>query len=172
MNGVCGYAAREKVRVAHALEKLPLIHASFSKGEISYSKVRAISRVATPANQGSLLMIAKRGTAAHVETVVRGYRRAKADLELEEANTRHRRRELSWYFDDDDMVVAQPATCTVITYNTGPMAARHRSIISCNCARITIVWCMKAVLTYRFSARSRARRPCHHFLPPRRQPNR
>jgi len=110
LNWKCGIgqnAAREKVRVAHALEKLPLIHASFSKGEISYSKVRAMSRVATPANGDYLLMIAKHGTAAHVETLVRGYRRAKADLELEEANTRHQRRELSWYFDDDDMVVVK-----------------------------------------------------------------
>lgn len=54
-------------------------------------------------------MIARHGTAAHVETVVRGYRRAKADLELEleEANTRHQRRELTWHFDDDDMVVVK-----------------------------------------------------------------
>ncbi|MFT5447613.1 MAG: hypothetical protein ACI9DC_002789 [Gammaproteobacteria bacterium] len=110
LNWKCGIgqnAGREKVRVAHALEKLPLIHASFSKGEISYSKVRAVSRVATPANEDYLLMIAEHGTAAHVETVVRGYRRAKADLELEDANARHQRRELSWYFDDDDMVVVK-----------------------------------------------------------------
>jgi hypothetical protein len=108
LNWKCGVGqntAREKVRVAHALAKLPLIHASFGKGEISYSKVRAMSRVATLENEDYLLMIAKHGTAAHVETVVRGYRRAKADLELEEANTRHQRRELSWHFDDDDMVV-------------------------------------------------------------------
>ena len=64
-----------------------------------------MSRVATIENEDYLLMIAKHGTAAHVETVVRGYRRAKAGLELEEANTRHQRRELSWHFDDDDMVV-------------------------------------------------------------------
>ena len=54
LNWKCGIgqnAAREKVRVAHALENLPLIHASFSKGEISYSKVRAMSRVATRANE-------------------------------------------------------------------------------------------------------------------------
>jgi hypothetical protein len=110
LNWKCGIgqnAAREKVRVAHALENLPLIHASFSKGEISYSKVRAMSRVATAANEDYLLMIAKHGTAAHVETVVRGYRRAKADLELEQANTRHERRELHWSFDDDDMVVVK-----------------------------------------------------------------
>jgi hypothetical protein len=110
LNWKCGIgqnAAREKVRVAHALENLPLIHTSFSEGEISYSKVRAMSRVATPENEHYLLMIAKHGTAAHVETVVRGYRRTKADLQLDEANARHNRRELQWYFDDDDMVVVK-----------------------------------------------------------------
>ncbi len=54
LNWKCGFsfnAARERVRVAHALTVLPLIHDSFSKGEISYSKVRAMSRVATSDNE-------------------------------------------------------------------------------------------------------------------------
>ena len=108
LNWKCGVglnAAREKVRVVKALAELPLIHASFSKGAISYSKVRAMSRVATPMNEDYLLMIATHGTAAHVESVVRGYRRAKADLELEEANHRHERRALNWHYDDDGMLV-------------------------------------------------------------------
>ena len=88
--------AREKVRVAHTPAKLPLIHAGFSKGEISHSKVCAMSRVTTPGNEDDLLMPTKHGTAAHVEALVRAYRRVKADLD--EANTRHQRRELSWYF--------------------------------------------------------------------------
>jgi hypothetical protein len=110
LNWKCGVslnAARERVRVAHALTVLPLIHDSFSKGEISYSKVRAMSRVAAPDNESYLLMIATHGTAAHVEFVVRGYRRAKADLELDEANNRHARRQLNWHFDDDGMVVVK-----------------------------------------------------------------
>jgi hypothetical protein len=110
LNWKCGVslnAARERVRVAHALTILPLIHDSFSEGEISYSKVRAMSRVATSDNESYLLMIATHGTAAHVEFVVRGYRRAKADLELDEANNRHSRRQLNWHFDDDGMVVVK-----------------------------------------------------------------
>ena len=43
-------AAREKVRVAHALKTLPAIAAAFSTGELSYSKVRALSRVARQDN--------------------------------------------------------------------------------------------------------------------------
>src|SRR5215469_10383591 len=49
LNWQCGIdmgAAREKVRVAHALEKLPRIAAAMARGELSYSKVRALTRVA------------------------------------------------------------------------------------------------------------------------------
>ena len=78
LNWKCGIgqnAAREKVRVAHAMGKLPLIHTSFSQGEISYSKVRAMTRVATPENEDFLLTIAQYGTASHVEKVVSKYRK-------------------------------------------------------------------------------------------------
>ncbi|MFT5175790.1 MAG: hypothetical protein ACI8W7_003983 [Gammaproteobacteria bacterium] len=98
-------AARERISVAHALTDLPLIHDSFSKGEISFLDVRAMSRVATTDNESFLLMISIHGTAAHVEFIVRGYRRAKADLEPDEANNRYERRQLNWYFDDYGMVV-------------------------------------------------------------------
>lgn len=49
LNFKCGLnlgAAREKVRVAHSLAGLPMIAASMSRGELSYSKVRALTRVA------------------------------------------------------------------------------------------------------------------------------
>ncbi|MDH4055646.1 MAG: 13E12 repeat family protein, partial [Gammaproteobacteria bacterium] len=58
--------ALEKVRVAHALKSLPAISRSFSTGKLSYSKVRAISRVANRQNEGSLLAFALRHSAAHV----------------------------------------------------------------------------------------------------------
>ncbi len=73
----CGYSmgvAREKVRVARALIELPVISASFEKGEVSYSKVRAMTRVATPNNESYLMNIAHYGTAHHLERLVRGYR--------------------------------------------------------------------------------------------------
>jgi len=60
-------AAREKVRVAKALADLPLVSASLQRGEVSYAKVRALTRVATPANEAQLLDVAWAGTAAHVE---------------------------------------------------------------------------------------------------------
>ena len=67
--------AREKVRVARCLPSLPRISDAFAKGEISYSKVRALTRVATAGNEAELLTFARHGTTAHVERLVREWRR-------------------------------------------------------------------------------------------------
>ncbi len=67
--------AREKVRVARCLPSVPLISAAFAKGELSYSKVRALTRVATAGNEAELLDFARHGTTAHVERMVREWRR-------------------------------------------------------------------------------------------------
>jgi hypothetical protein len=106
LNWKCGMnqgAAREKVRVSHALPDLPLISAAFREGSISYSKVRAMTRVATPKNEDYLLSIAHHGTAAHVERLVSQYRRLKRDEALKQENVRHAQRELSWLMDGDGM---------------------------------------------------------------------
>src|SRR5688572_26907940 len=55
--------AREKVRVARALGTLPRIAGALARGEISYAKVRAITRVATSETEERLLKIARTGTA-------------------------------------------------------------------------------------------------------------
>src|SRR5690606_24156036 len=60
-------AAREKLRVAQAIKTLPAIAAAFAEGKLSYSKVRALTRVATPRNEDELLAFARRTTAARVE---------------------------------------------------------------------------------------------------------
>ena len=57
-------AAREKVRVARALGSLPRIDAAFAAGRLSYSKVRAITRVATPENEQNLLEVSLAATGA------------------------------------------------------------------------------------------------------------
>lgn len=67
-------AAREHVRVARRLGELPLIRAAFEGGELSYSQVRALSRVATPAAEPVLLDLAKDATAAQLERTLRAYR--------------------------------------------------------------------------------------------------
>jgi hypothetical protein len=58
--------AREKVRVAHALKHLPFTGAAFSTGELSYSKVRSLTRVANAGNEEELVAFALRNTARHV----------------------------------------------------------------------------------------------------------
>ena len=58
--------AREKVRVAQALKHLPLVSAAFRTGELSYSKVRSLTRVANVDNEEDLVAFALRNTASHV----------------------------------------------------------------------------------------------------------
>ncbi|PYN84386.1 MAG: HNH endonuclease, partial [Candidatus Rokuibacteriota bacterium] len=66
-------AARERVRVARALETLPLLAGgALARGELSYAKVRALTRVATPETEERLLVVGRAGTACHVERIVRG----------------------------------------------------------------------------------------------------
>jgi hypothetical protein len=74
--GMGAVIAREKVRVARALRDLPLTREAFRLGEISYTKVRAITRAGTTENEDFLLMIARHGTASHLETLVRKFKRA------------------------------------------------------------------------------------------------
>ncbi len=87
-------AARERVRVARALGTLPRLARAFAGGEISYSKVRAITRVATPETEERLLAVARAGTAIHVERIVRGWRRIDRKAEAEETTRRHTTRAL------------------------------------------------------------------------------
>lgn len=68
--------AREKLRVARGLMELPLVAEQLRLGRLSYSKVRAITRIAEPANESNLVAIALAGTTAQVERVVAAYRRA------------------------------------------------------------------------------------------------
>lgn len=98
-------AAREKVRVARALGSLPALSAAMERGELSFSKVRALTRVATPANEEELLVFSRAGTAAHVERLVRAWRRVDRTAEREQEERRHSSRSLSLYTDEDGMVV-------------------------------------------------------------------
>ncbi|HXC08131.1 MAG TPA: DUF222 domain-containing protein [Steroidobacteraceae bacterium] len=108
LNFKCGLnlgAAREKVRVAHALAGLPKIAASMSRGELSYSKARALTRVACAATEDTLLMIALHGTAHHVERLVQGFRRAQEAQELSREARQHTSRAVSYWFTEDGSLV-------------------------------------------------------------------
>jgi hypothetical protein len=100
-------AAREKVRVARALADLPLLSAAMRHGQISFSKVRALTRIATPATEEELLAFARSGTAAHVERLVRLTRRVSDLADAEKEGCRHESRHLDLYTDEDGMVVVR-----------------------------------------------------------------
>jgi hypothetical protein len=122
--------ATDHLRVAHALQNLPTISEAFAAGRISFSKVRALTRVtgtdtATLTRIGAaiaagdpdlrhltvadpqtaeqvLLNLALSGTASHVETVVKAVRRRHTPPEDTAA-----RRGLSWHWDDDGSLVVR-----------------------------------------------------------------
>ncbi len=100
-------AARERVRVAHALETLPRLARALAHGELSYAKIRALTRVATPETEERLLAVGRAGTAEHVERIVRGWRRVDRKAEAHEEQRRHTDRALHVYQDEDGMVVVR-----------------------------------------------------------------
>ena len=84
---------------------LPLVSAAMQRGQLSYSKVRALTRVATPENERRLLDFVRCGTASHVERLVRAWRRVDRVAEASDERRRHETRELRTWVDDDGMVV-------------------------------------------------------------------
>ena len=97
--------AREKVRTARVLLDLPLTSASMARGELSFSKVRALSRVATADNEEELLPFARSCTTAHLERMVRGFKRGSRKDEAALERERHASRSLSVFPDDEGMYV-------------------------------------------------------------------
>jgi hypothetical protein len=108
LNWKCGIAlgaAREKVRVARALENLPKVSAAMASGRLSYSKVREITRVACAATEDYLLMIAEHGTAQHVEKLVRAFRRCRDAEELTREAHQQWTRSVHFRYNDDGSLV-------------------------------------------------------------------
>jgi 5-methylcytosine-specific restriction endonuclease McrA len=102
--GLAPGAAREHVRVARALSALPRLAEAMARGELSYSKVRELTRVATPTTEERLLAVGRAGTAEHVARIVRGWRRVDQKAEAREDARRHASRCLHVYPDGDGMV--------------------------------------------------------------------
>lgn len=95
--GLTPRAAREHVRVARDLGVLPRIRESFGRGELSYSKVRALTRVAEPATEAELLELAHNATASQLERIVRAYGSAIAVAEGESPPDLY----FAWDWEDD-----------------------------------------------------------------------
>lgn len=75
--GLGAGAAREQVRVARALTRLPLVRAAMEAGRVSYSQARAITRVAEAGDEQRWIDLARCSTAGQLERLVRGVRRAR-----------------------------------------------------------------------------------------------
>ena len=99
--GVCYWEAAELVRVARALAQLPVIRAAFERGELTYTKVRALTRVATPACEERLLPLACALTAPQLTRALRVYERVSAAR----AGRQHELEYVSYYWDDDGSLV-------------------------------------------------------------------
>jgi len=102
--GFASGAAREHVRVARALGTLPRLSQALARGELSYAKVRELTRVAIPETEERLLAVGRAGTAEHVERIIRGWRRVDRMAEAQEAARQHSRRALHVYQDEDGSV--------------------------------------------------------------------
>src|SRR5437879_6814995 len=100
-------ASRERVRVARALGTLRRLAQALARGELSYAKVRALARVATPETEERLLGVGRAGTAEHVERIVRAWRRVDRNAEAAEGARHHKSRALHVYQDEDGMVVVR-----------------------------------------------------------------
>ena len=102
--GIVPGAAREHVRVARRLQELPLIRAAFGAGELSFSKVRALTRVENVEREAELLEIARHATASQLERLLRAYRSVVA---AEQAATGRPERWLVIEHDDDGSVLVR-----------------------------------------------------------------
>jgi hypothetical protein len=102
--GLSPAAAREQLRVARKLADLPVARAAFGRGELSYSQVRALTRIATPHTEQDLVELARHSTASQLEVVVRAYRGV-LDRELGDSEAEHRRRYVRCGHDDDGSLI-------------------------------------------------------------------
>src|SRR5438477_4796596 len=89
--------AREHERIGRQLAELPLTHAAFSRGELSYAKVSVLTRIAQPETEQRLLELAEAMTASQLQRAVGAYRQ----LSREEAAEQHKREFLDYFWTDD-----------------------------------------------------------------------
>ncbi len=125
--GLAPGAARERVRVARALGMLPALAEALARGELSYAKVRALTRVATAETEARLLAAGRAGTAVHVERIVRGWRRVDRRAEAREAARQYAGRALHVYQDEDGTVVLRGRLLRALDAAREALYQRHRA---------------------------------------------
>jgi hypothetical protein len=111
LNAHCGMspsAAHDRRRVGYALEQLPVIRQLFELGELSWSKVRALIRIANAENERALASDALDKSASEIERSVRQYRNVSTSEAIEaedaKADAQYQSRYLSAGYDHQGMV--------------------------------------------------------------------
>lgn len=104
--GIGLHAAREHVRVGRTLGGMPLVRAEFASGTLSYSKVRALTRVASEETEADLVELARHATGAQLEKLASQYGRT-LRATTARAQSAVERQQLSAHWDDDGMLVLQ-----------------------------------------------------------------
>ena len=124
---IAARTAREQVRVARALEQLPLAAAAFGRGELSYAKVRAMARVAGVVAEDELMNLATAATAAQLERILGTFAR----YHERETKEPERRQRLSCEWDDDGMLrisgLLPPEDGAVVTAALAASAKQRRA---------------------------------------------
>ena len=100
--GIGLHAGRQQVRVARALPGLPLIAEAFAAGRLSYSKVRALTRIVTPETEADLVSMAEHATGSQIEKFAAGTRRARRAADVK---ARRKAAYFNWHQDDDGSIV-------------------------------------------------------------------
>ena len=103
--GLSPGAARERVRVSRALPALPAVRREFRAGRLSYSAVRALTRVATPGDEEQLVDWALHCPAWQLERLLRGVRLVRAQQAEDTAAAVRARRHVRWHWADDGSLV-------------------------------------------------------------------
>jgi hypothetical protein len=142
-------AAREKVRSSRALPELPLTSAAMARGELSFSQVRALTRVAEPGNEKALLELACGSTTAQLERMIRAWKKGQRRDEAEAERERYASRMFSVFPDDDGMYVVRGRLTAEVgvllmraieaasdaTYCADEGTTRDAALASCRCGR-------------------------------------
>jgi len=84
-----------------------MISEAFAEGRLSFSKVRALTRIAAPHNEAWLLALALNGTAVHVERVVRLARRHGEQEAIDLAQKAEQQRRVAWRWDADGSLIIE-----------------------------------------------------------------
>ena len=91
--------AREHVRVAKALRRMPTIAGLFREARLSYSKVREVTRVVDVVDEHRLAQLALTATASQLARMISGFRSADG-LRIKQQT----KRRMSWHEREDGMV--------------------------------------------------------------------